>query len=141
MDFRKILVPVDRNVASLDAFKIACTLAKAHKGEVFAIYVVEVVRSLPLEAELEPETSKGEELLAQAEAIALDRDVKVQTDLLQAREVGTAVVDEAVEQEVDLILMGLPYKKRFGEFSMGKAVPYVLQHAPCAVLILREAMP
>ncbi len=141
MDFHRILVPIDRNVASLDAFKIACALAKSYKGEVIALYVIEVMRSLPLEAEMEPEIAKGEDLLSQAENIAGDRDVKVETDLLQAREVGSAVVDEAAERKADLILIGLPYKKHFGEFSLGRAVPYLLKNAPCAVMVLREKLP
>ncbi len=61
--------------------------------------------------------------------------------MLQAREAGPAIVDEASEEEVDLILMGLAYKKRFGEFSLGTAAPYILQHAPCPVLLLREVIP
>jgi nucleotide-binding universal stress UspA family protein len=59
--------------------------------------------------------------------------------VLQAREVGPAIVDEAVERDVNLILIGMDYKKRFGEFSLGRVVPYVLKEAPCRVLLYREA--
>jgi hypothetical protein len=41
---------------------------------------------------------------------------------------------------VDLILLGINYEKRFGEFSMGKTVPYVLKNAPCRVWICRQAI-
>ena len=35
--------------------------------------------------------------------------------------------------------MGLPYRKKFGgDFAIGRTVPYVLQNAPCQVLVLRE---
>jgi len=37
--------------------------------------------------------------------------------------------------------MGLDYKKRFGRFNAGSAVPYVLEEAPCKVLILRRPIP
>lgn len=141
MKFQKILVPVSGNRASDDAIRLACSLVKETKGKVFVIYVVEVRRSLPLEAEIEPDIRKGEDALAQAETVAEEEEYEVQTDLLQAREVGPAVVDEASEQEVDLILMGLAYKKRFGEFSLGTAAPYVLKYAPCPVLLLREVIP
>ncbi|MDP2728276.1 MAG: universal stress protein, partial [Dehalococcoidia bacterium] len=67
-------------------------------------------------------------------------DYEVETELLQAREVGPAIVDEAIERGVDLILLGVPYKKRFGEFNMGRVAPYVLKNAPCRVWVIRQAI-
>jgi nucleotide-binding universal stress UspA family protein len=93
-----------------------------------------------LDAEIEPETETGEKVLKGAERIGDEMDCVVETDLLQAREVGPAIVDEAVEQGIDLIIIGMPYKKRFGEFDLGNTVPYVLKNAPCRVLIWREGI-
>ncbi|NOQ17667.1 MAG: universal stress protein, partial [Dehalococcoidales bacterium] len=76
-----------------------------------------------------------EEILNHIEKIAIEHNCKIATDLLQAREVGTAIVNEAAEREVDLILMGFAYKRRFGEFSLGEVVPYVLKNAPCRVIL------
>ena len=62
--------------------------------------------------------------------------------LVQARDVGAALVDEAAERDADLLVLGLPYRKRFGgDFAIGRTVPYVLKNAPCAVWVAREAMP
>ena len=62
--------------------------------------------------------------------------------LVQARDVGAALVDEAVERAADLLVVGLPYRKRFGgDFAIGRTVPYVLKNAPCAVWVSREPMP
>jgi hypothetical protein len=36
--------------------------------------------------------------------------------------------------------MGTAYKRQYGSFSLGNTLPYVLQHAPCQVLLLRQAM-
>ena len=59
--------------------------------------------------------------------------------LLQARDVGAAIVDEAVERQADLLVVGLPYRKRFGgEFAIGRTIPYILQNAPCAVWVVRD---
>jgi nucleotide-binding universal stress UspA family protein len=61
--------------------------------------------------------------------------------LLQARDVAAAIVDEATERGADLLVVGLPYRKRFGgEFAIGRSVPYVLQNAPCSVWVVREPM-
>jgi hypothetical protein len=38
--------------------------------------------------------------------------------------------------------VGLPYRKRFGgDFAMGTTIPYILQNAPCQVIVAREPVP
>ena len=62
--------------------------------------------------------------------------------LLQARDVGAALVDEAIERDADLLVVGLPYRTKFGgDFAMGRTIPYVLKNAPCAVWVVREPIP
>lgn len=138
MELTKILVPVSGNSADEEALKLACSLAKKSKAKIYVVYIIQVKRSLPLDAEIGSEIRKAEEVLSRAEDIAAEQDYEVETDLLQAREVGPAIVDEAMERDVDLILMGIGYKKRFGIFSLGVAVPHVLKEAPCRVLLCRE---
>ena len=138
MEFHKILVPVIGTEADDEAIRLACRLAKRDKGKIWAVYVVTVKRTLPLDAEIGPELEKAEGILDHAESIAEDQDYELETDLLQAREAGPTIVDEAVEREVDLILMGVEYKKRFGQFSLGNVVPYVLKNAPCRVILYHQ---
>jgi nucleotide-binding universal stress UspA family protein len=137
---RRILVPVNGNPTDDDMISLACGLAKRQRGEVIAMYVIEVKRTLPLDADLPPEASKGEQALERAEETAEELGVDLKTELLQARDVGTAIVDEAVARQADLIILGMPYRKKFGEFDLGKTAPYVLKHAPCSVWIAREPM-
>ncbi len=141
MRLDRILVAANGKDADDEAVKLACDLAKKSKAKVCVVYVIEVKRSLPLDAVIESEIRKAEEVLARPEDIAADKDYEVETDLIQAREVGPAIVDEAMGREVDLILMGVTYKKRFGSFSLGRVIPYVLEEAPCRVLLCREPMP
>ena len=49
----KILVPVRGTRADDEAIKLACTLAKRTASQVSALYVIEVKRSLPLDAEVD----------------------------------------------------------------------------------------
>lgn len=141
MEFHKILVPVSGTEADDEAVRLACRLAKKDKSKIYAVYVITIKRSLPLEAEIEPEIRKAEELLDHIERIAEEQDYEVETDILQAREAGPAIIDEVVEQEVDLILMGVTYKKRFGQFSLGSTVLYVLKNAPCRVILYHQYTP
>ena len=140
MRLERILVAINGKDADVEAVKLACDLAKKSKAKVYVVYVIEVKRSLPLDAVIESEIEKAEKVLTRAEDIAADRDYEVETDLVQAREVGPAIVDEAMEREIDLILMGITYKKRFGVFSLGRVIPYVLEESPCRVLLCREPM-
>jgi len=138
MEFHKILVPASGTEADKEAVKLACRLAKKDKGKIWAVYVIAIKRSLPLNAEIEAETRKAEDILNHIETTAEEQDYEIETDILQAREVGPAIVDEAVEQGVDLILMGVSYKRRFGQFSLGNVVPYVLKNAPCRVILYHQ---
>ena len=138
MEFKKILVPVAGTGADDEAIRLACQLAKKDKGKIWAIYVITVRRSLPVDAEIEPEIREAEEILDRARSIANEQDYEVEADLLQAREAGPAIVDEAVEREVDLILMGIKHKRRFGQFSLGSVAPYVLENAPCRVILYHQ---
>jgi len=142
MKFLRILVPVsgDNAEADKEAIELACRMAKEAKGKVYVVYVIQVKRSLPLDAELEPETQTAEEVLGRAEEAADEQDYEIETDLLQTREIGPAIVDEAMERSVDVILMGMGYRKRFGQFDMGETIPYVLEHAPCRVIVLRQPL-
>ena len=138
MEFYKILVPVIGTDADEEAMKLACRLAKKNKAKIWAVYVIGVKRALPLDAEIESEIRTAEGILDHIEAVAEEQDCEVDTDLLQAREVAPSIVDEAVEREVDLILMGVTYERRFGQFSLGNVVPYVLKNAPCRVILYHQ---
>ncbi|MBN1176531.1 MAG: universal stress protein [Dehalococcoidales bacterium] len=138
MEFKKVLVPVVGSDADEEAMKLACRLAKKDKGKVWAVSVVAIKRALPLDAEIDSEITKAEHVLDGVESVAEEEDLEVETDVLQAREVGPAIVDEAVERGVDLILMGITYKRRFGQFSLGNVVPYVLKNSPCPVILYQQ---
>ena len=138
MEFRKILVPVNGSQADDDVIQLACQLARRNKGKVYVTYVIQLERTLSLDMEVKSEVDRGEDALSTAECCAESCNWEVITDLLQARAVGPALVNEAAERSIDLIIISLGYKTRFGEFSLGDIVPYVLKNAPCRVILLRE---
>ena len=138
MEFQKILVPVVGSEADAEAIKLAVRLAKKEKGKIWSVYVVTIKRALPLDAEIKPEIEKAEAILDHMEILAEEEDYEVETDILHAREVGPAIIDEAVERGVNLILMGVKYKRRFGQFSLGNVVPYVLKNSPCPVILHQQ---
>jgi nucleotide-binding universal stress UspA family protein len=135
---KRVLVPISGNPTDDEMVSLACSIVKRAKGEVHVVYIIEVKRTLPLDADLPPEAERGEMVLEQAERVAETWDLQIQADLLQARDVGPTIVDEARERGADLILLGITYKKRFGEFDLGRTAPYVLKHAACRVWVCRQ---
>ena len=131
-------MPVRGAEADEEALKLACRLAKKDKGKIWVVHVITIKRALPLDAGIESEIQKAEDILDNIENITEEQNYEVETDVLQAREVGPAIIDEALERKVDLILMGIKYKRRFGQFSLGNVVPYVLKNAPCPVILYHQ---
>jgi nucleotide-binding universal stress UspA family protein len=123
----------------MNAVLLACSIAKKNKGtKVYAVHVIEVKRSLPLDAEMPEQVTNGESLLTRAERLASDADMRIDGELLQARDAGHAIVDEAMERGVDLILMGAEHKSPTGEYQMGRVTQYVVKSAPCNVWLWRH---
>jgi nucleotide-binding universal stress UspA family protein len=138
MQYRRILVAVAGAAVDADVIRVAANLAKAEHGEVLVVHVIEVPWNKPLDAILESETEKGEILLDHAAKIAAQAGVKIDTELLQAREAAAAIIDTAREREVDLVLLGMPYRKRLGRVYVAATVQGVYVGAHCAVLAYRQ---
>jgi nucleotide-binding universal stress UspA family protein len=137
LSFKSILVPVNGSEASMMAVEFACSIAKRAHGRVHVVHVIEVRRALPLDADLTVEAQRGEEILTQAEMAARRQDFEVEGELLQARDAGHAIVDEAIERAADAIIIGVPYRRPFGEFELSRVPAQVLKTAPCEVVLLR----
>jgi nucleotide-binding universal stress UspA family protein len=138
--------PVKRAVLSLtggpvddQVIDFGCKLARSDQSELVAVYVVEVDWRHGLDDELEEHREEASRALDLAEGMAEKEKVPMESTLLQARDVGAALVDEAVALEADAIVVGLPYKVRFGgDFALGDTIPYVFKNAPCRVFVVRE---
>ena len=135
---RSILVPVDGSHPSMQAVGLACELARKNKGRVYAVHVIEVKRQLPLDAPMQGEEDVGEEVLLSAEKVAKKEGYRVESEILHAREAGPAIVDEAIARRADLIILGMPYSRPFGEYEVGRVAEYVLRSAPCEVWLCRH---
>jgi nucleotide-binding universal stress UspA family protein len=135
---KKVLVAVGGQGIDSETVRLACRMTDPQGGRLYGVHIIEVNRSLPLGAVLDEVVERGEKILDEVEQLAAEAQLPAETELVQARDTGPALVDEAVEWGADLIVMGLPYKRRFGEFNLGKTVPYVLKNATCRVMLFRE---
>ena len=140
--FARAVVALNGGLSDAPILRLVLDLAKPSHAEVVAVHVVEIDWTLPLDADVAQRSEEAQRVLDMAETQAEHAKYALEAVLVQARDVGAALVDEAVERDADLLVLGLPYRKRFGgDFAIGRAVPYVLKNAPCAVWVAREAMP
>jgi nucleotide-binding universal stress UspA family protein len=140
--FSRVVIALNGGSCDDRIVRIVVEAARPTKSEVVAIHVVEIDWTLPLDASVAERSESAQRVLDTAEAAAEHLHGRLEPVLVQARDVGAAIVDEAVEREADLLVVGLPYRKKFGgDFAIGRTVPYVLKNAPCAVWVVREPMP
>jgi nucleotide-binding universal stress UspA family protein len=137
--FRKAVLGLNGGPTDELVIHLGCQLAKVSNAELVAIHVIEVDWRHELSEELAGKNEAASALLDMAEGIAEQYKVKLTGDLLQAREVAAALVDEAIEVGAEAIIIGLPYRQRLGgDFAIGDAIPYIFQNAPCEVIVVRE---
>jgi nucleotide-binding universal stress UspA family protein len=140
--FLRAVVALNGGPSDKRIVKLAAKIARQWKAELVAVHVVEIDWTQPLDADIAGRSEEVQRVLDLAEQTAEASQYKIEPVLLQARDVGAALVDEATEQRADMLILGLPYRKRFGgDFAIGKTIPYVLKNAPCAVWVVREPMP
>jgi nucleotide-binding universal stress UspA family protein len=137
--FRRAVVALSGHPNGQRLIRIVAQVAKANKAELIAVHVVEIDWSMPLDMDIAARSDEIQQVLDVAEGTAERVGVKLESVLLQARDVGAALVDEAIERDADLLVVGLAYRTKFGgDFAIGRTIPYVLKNAPCAVWVVRE---
>jgi nucleotide-binding universal stress UspA family protein len=139
--FHRAIIALAGGTRDERTIRLVAEIARVNRAELVGVHVVEIEWSMPLDADIAARSEEVQQILDHAELVAEDLKVRLEPVLLQAREVGAALVDEAAERDADLLVVSLPYRKRFGgDFAIGRTVPYVLKHSPCAVWVVREPM-
>jgi nucleotide-binding universal stress UspA family protein len=134
---RSILVPISGAEAAYHALAVVCEMARRTRMQVYLLHVIEVPRSLPLDAQMSAEVQRGEAMLERAESIAREFGVRAEGDLVQARQAAHAIVDEVVERGADALVIGVDYDRPHGRFALGALPEYLLEHAPVQVWLIR----
>ena len=137
-DIASVLVPVTGEAPDDEVVRFACSIVGPRKGTLHLLYVIEVERALPIDVEIGPATAKGEQVLGHMEGLAKDLKCRSEAELVQARQACSAIVRESADRSVDAIVMRAPHRQGRGLFSLGQTVPYVLEHAPCLVIVWRD---
>src|SRR3989440_6591921 len=116
---------------------LGCQMAKGAKRRVHLVHVIEVPRALPLKAVLAQESERADKLLQSAMDIAERIGCEAVAEVVQARDAGSAIVDEAKDHHCALLLIGSTRRINQGN-DIGKTIPYILTHAPCRVWLVQD---
>jgi APA family basic amino acid/polyamine antiporter len=138
LEFRSILVPIAAGYPSDEAMDFACRLAAERRASIVAFTAIEVPLDLPLDAELPREVEEANEQLDEARAIGESYGVRVVGRISRTRNIGRAIVDEAIRRNSEIIVMAGPRRVRLQRGRrqiFGDAVDFVLRHAPCRVMV------
>jgi APA family basic amino acid/polyamine antiporter len=152
VEYGRILVPVFGETLDDDIISTAGQLASdpgSGGATIDVIYVHVVPMSLPLDARLPPEKlDRAEAALARAKEVGEQYEgVEVHTESVRGRRVGNSIVEAARRGGVEAIVIGAEPPSRIkgggvlgglaggGPGSLGPVTAYVLDKAPCRVLV------
>lgn len=133
-----IVVAVSGSPLDCEVMTLACLVAKPKKASVYAVYGIEVPRKLAIDADMPQETEAANEALAVAAKVADQLHVQIEPEIIQSRNFGQSLVEEAKAHECSLVILGLPYHIGVGgNFDLGETADYALKNAPCRVWLVR----
>jgi nucleotide-binding universal stress UspA family protein len=150
----KILVPIDGSELSKKAADYAIFLSSKLGTELCVIHVIDNVPyehnvgsyglydiETPGEIKqiLEEERGITKEWFDKIKAEANERDVQlIRTDLVTTRSsIGSAIVNYAERNQVDLIVIGLAGHSGFKKLVFGSVASGVIKHSHCPVMMIK----
>ena len=136
-ELERILVPMKLGDIGEEMVATAIALARESNAEIEAITVVRVPRRFELEGDLPPDVAaRVEASLDEARALGTDHGVEVHGDVVRARSIGHAIVEEAQRRGSDLIVLGSSARWRRQSRFFSPTVDFVLRNSPCEVLVV-----
>jgi nucleotide-binding universal stress UspA family protein len=132
---RRVLVGTDGSERAEEAARQGVRLASGLRAAIEFVFVVDTAH--PHRSDVEAE---GEAALARAARIAADAGAQAPTRLV-AGEPGPALVQEAAEHDVDLVVIGPDAGLLGGVIRIGQVAHHVMERVACSVLLAREAGP
>ncbi len=132
---KNLLIPTQGMTYSERGVEVACRLGTEQSATLIFAYVIEVPRTLPLNAEMEDEDKIAREAIAHAEQLATLHKMKSISLVVRSRSAGEEIVKLAKEQDADVIVMGIRQHIGLKENILGRTSDIVLRKAPCEVII------
>ena len=135
--FKTVLAVVSGRASDEGVLAHSVKLTEKHKGNLVILYVIRIDRSLPIDAEVTDAVQKAENVLQSSEKKVKSHIDSLEAEIVQSREVGYAVVEEAIQRRAEVIVLGTEFTTAFGKFHLDEDVEYVLGNSHCRVVLLR----
>jgi len=133
----KILVPTDYSNCSVAALKQAITLAQGAKGSLVVLHVVEADADPSLLYGLQhPDPLPQDVALLLASLSKFEPPIQFQQKCMVGKPVAS-ILATAIEEQVDLIVMGTSGRTGLSRLLMGSVAEEVCRRATCPVLTLK----
>ncbi len=133
--FKRILVPTSGVPYSEKGIELACRLGAKQEAEIVLTYVLEIPRTLPLNAPIPEAEKEAEEALNRGKEIVELHHLTPVLRLERAREAGEGIVKVAKDNDVDVIVLGIHPTWRGTQTGWGKTTDTLLRKAHCEVVI------
>lgn len=132
---KRILVPTTGLPYSDRGVELACRLGEMQKADIILTYVIEVPRTLPLNAPLPEAETKAVEALNRAVEIVKLHDLEAIPSVERAREAAEGIIRVAKDNQVDLIVLGMRTNIHPTQAFFGRTTESLIRRAPCEVVI------
>ena len=134
---KRILVPTVGTVFAGREVELACRLGEDQKAEIQLAYVLEVPRTLNLGAPMPDEEARGLEAMKLAKTIIDLHKLPSTMKVLRARVAGQGIVQEARQQDVDMIVVGMQPGMGIAYDAFARTMDVLMRQSPCELLIDR----
>jgi nucleotide-binding universal stress UspA family protein len=132
---KRILVPTSGMPYSERGIELACRLGVEHQAEILLTYVIEVPRTLPLEAPMPESEEKANQALNRGKEIVELHNLSPVPLIERAREAGEGIIRAAKDRQADVIVLGMRTNLRGVQSLWGRTTDTLIRKAPCEVII------
>jgi nucleotide-binding universal stress UspA family protein len=150
-NFSKILVAIDGSEISMKAAVYAIDIVKKNKSQLIALTVLDISTPRRISSsfitaptyglkELEEKRKEAQQWLDKFEKLAAkENNVKLKSEIIEdpISRVGSAIVDYAECENVDLIVIGSRGRTGFKKMLLGSVASDVVTYAHCPVMVVK----
>jgi nucleotide-binding universal stress UspA family protein len=150
-NFSKILVAIDGSEISMKAAVYAIDIVKKNKSQLIALTILDISTPRRISSsfitaptyglkELEEKRKEAQQWLDKFEKLAAkENNVKLKTEIVEdpISRIGSAIVDYAERENVDLIVIGSRGRTGFKKMLLGSTAYGVVTYATCPVIVVK----
>lgn len=131
---KRILVGLKNLQEAVPLTDLACRFG-AHGAWLFLVHVIELPDITPLTADVPHLEMEAEKIMKAAKRVARNSRMNVNAQIVRAHSAGEALLEEAKENRIDLLVLGSHRRRTLGEVFFGTTHDFLARRAKCEVLL------